>query len=390
MSQSALKPLRRVVTGEDERGRSRILIDGPAPAAHESSLGSGRSHVDLWVWTASPLPLLRTDDSLIPYDFPGPPVGGHWRVVQWTGHTGPYDASQDSTAEPLFAPVEHELGRRWDRGGKNQFTGALHKTETVDYALLLEGEMTLVLDDRELTLQPGDTVIDVAAWHQWSNRNRAGRGIVFSFDMIAARFVDGSAGLVQGLDEPIRPDPAAQLPAGVRAARRVVIADREPGRSTLVSDGPSPDVRIDPARPGFAIQRMWVTDGSPAKVVTETLHLPHRLMPPPGGSVFNIVTHPSDAAWWGKAGAAEVKAYFSAMDAPEACAFAPQAKHPYMQRTRTIDFVIVIEGEIVLVLDEQEVILKAGDYVVQRATRHAWSNRSDRPAVLAIASHDAA
>jgi uncharacterized cupin superfamily protein len=48
----------------------------------------------------------------------------------------------------------------------------------------------------------------------------------------------------------------------------------------------------------------------------------------------------------------------------------------------------VLEGEIVLVLDTQEVKLKAGEIVVQRGTHHAWSNRSSRPAVVAIASHD--
>ncbi len=60
-----------------------------------------------------------------------------------------------------------------------------------------------------------------------------------------------------------------------------------------------------------------------------------------------------------------------------------------MQRTRTLDICIVLEGEIVLVLDTQEVTLKAGEFVVQRGTNHAWSNRSGKPAVVSIASHDA-
>jgi uncharacterized cupin superfamily protein len=61
-----------------------------------------------------------------------------------------------------------------------------------------------------------------------------------------------------------------------------------------------------------------------------------------------------------------------------------------MQQTRTVDFCLVLKGEIVLVLDEGEVTLRAADCVVQRGGRHAWSNRSDAPAVVAIASHDAA
>jgi uncharacterized cupin superfamily protein len=50
----------------------------------------------------------------------------------------------------------------------------------------------------------------------------------------------------------------------------------------------------------------------------------------------------------------------------------------------------VLEGEIVLVLDTQEVVLRAGEIVIQRGTSHAWSNRSGKPAAIAIASHDAA
>jgi uncharacterized cupin superfamily protein len=75
------------------------------------------------------------------------------------------------------------------------------------------------------------------------------------------------------------------------------------------------------------------------------------------------------------------------MGSPGASAYSPLAPHPYMQKTRTLDFCLVLDGEIVLVLDAQEVPLKAGDIVVQRGAHHAWSNRSSRPSVVAIASH---
>jgi uncharacterized cupin superfamily protein len=61
-----------------------------------------------------------------------------------------------------------------------------------------------------------------------------------------------------------------------------------------------------------------------------------------------------------------------------------------MQQTRTLDFCLILEGEVTLVLDTEEVSLRAGDTVVQRGTNHAWSNRSDRPCRIAISSHDAA
>jgi uncharacterized cupin superfamily protein len=60
-----------------------------------------------------------------------------------------------------------------------------------------------------------------------------------------------------------------------------------------------------------------------------------------------------------------------------------------MQKMQTLDFCVVIEGEIVLVLDTQETVLRPGDVVIQRGTNHAWSNRSGKPAVVSIASHDA-
>jgi len=55
-----------------------------------------------------------------------------------------------------------------------------------------------------------------------------------------------------------------------------------------------------------------------------------------------------------------------------------------MHRTRTLDYAIVLSGEIWAVLDEGEVLLRAGDCLVQRGTNHAWSNRSDVPCTIAF------
>jgi len=180
------------------------------------------------------------------------------------------------------------------------------------------------------------------------------------------------------------------MPSLAKPVRRIVVVD-ENDRSKVISDGPTPDVRTDPARPGFASHRLWVTDRTPIplKNVRESLSTPHRLEPPPGGSVCRIVTFPPDASFSGKIGGREVRAYFAAMGSPGASTYSGQAPHPYMQKTRTLDFCLVLEGEITLVLDSEEVQLKAGDTVVQRGTNHAWSNRSDEPCIVAISSHDA-
>ncbi len=386
MAQKSLKPIRRVVTGNDANGKSKVTWDGPAPGMHEVSMGAGRGHIDFWIWNESPAPLSGTnDDGNLTYHFPGPPKGGHLRVVQGAGREPGYDAAKDPHIVPPHPIKVDAHGRRWDRGGTTAYSGGMHKTETVDYAILLDGERTLVLDDGEVKWNPGDIVIDVGAWHQWKSYGPEGGRVVY--DMIAAEFVDGPVGLAQGNDKIMRGD-NVKLPPGVKPARRIVCMDREAGKSCLVSDSPSPDVRIDPARPGYASQRMWVTDGTPAKIVLETLHLPHSIEPPPNGSVLNVVTFPPDAAWKGKINASDVEAFFKSMGSPKASTLSPQAPHPYMQKTRTLEFGIVLEGELVLVLDTQEVVVRKGDFVVQRGTNHAWSNKTDKPAVIAIATHD--
>ena len=97
-----------------------------------------------------------------------------------------------------------------------------------------------------------------------------------------------------------------------RAVRRILVVD-ENDRSKVVADGPTPDVRVDPARPGFSSARVWVTDRTPIslKAARNPLDLPHTLEPPAGGSVCRVVTFPPDASFRGKVGAAEVQAYFT-------------------------------------------------------------------------------
>jgi Cupin domain len=376
----ALTPIRRVVTGNDAQGRSKVVWDGPSPGAHESKF-IGRGHTDFWVWRETPLELDGAEDAGTWDDeFPGPVGGGHLRVVHWLAKT-----AEAPPNEPYKAPEAH--GRTWDRGGGNHYNRSyMHKTKSVDYGILIAGERVMELDDCKLTLLPGDIVIDVGAWHLWDSWKT---GCMMAFDMFDADFVDGPAGTAQGNDKPLRPPANQKLPAGAKPQRRIVAIDREAGKSSLVIDAASPDVRTDPARPGFALQRMWVVDSFPAKIVYETLHLPHVLVPPAKGSVLNVFTFPPDAAWKGKVGQREVQAYFQAVSASAASTYSPQAPHPYIQKTRTLDFCMVLEGEIVMVLDTQEVPLKAGEFVVQRGTDHAWSNRSGKPAVVAIASHAA-
>jgi quercetin dioxygenase-like cupin family protein len=104
--------------------------------------------------------------------------------------------------------------------------------------------------------------------------------------------------------------------------------------------------------------------------------------------VCRVIDYPPDAAWKGKVGAAEIAAFFKSMGSPRASTYSPSAPHPYMQKTRTVEFCCVLEGEITLVLDAQEVNMRAGEIAVLRGANHAWSNRSSRPARISVCTHD--
>lgn len=175
-----------------------------------------------------------------------------------------------------------------------------------------------------------------------------------------------------------------------RDVRRIVAANDPDDNAVIFSDGINTDVRTDPARPGFASNRIWVTEGTPAPVagVRETLDLPDTLEPPAGGSICRFLTIPPDDWYMADLTDEKVSDYFQAMGAPGASKLGEGSPHPYMQQTRTLDYVLVMSGEVTLVLDTEEVHLSTGDTVVQLGGSHAWSNRSDTLCELFVSTHD--
>ncbi len=167
----------------------------------------------------------------------------------------------------------------------------------------------------------------------------------------------------------------------LRPIRRVVTGHDGRGRSVIVSDAPSPHVLTLPGRTDFGLTNLWITDSTPAdnEGRADAAARPVALEPPVGGSIFRVVEFPPD-----KAGSAfDREAAFAAMGA--AHAMDPDgSRHPGMHKTASIDYAIVLSGEIYALMDEGETLLKAGDCLVQRGTNHAWSNRSDEPCLVAF------
>jgi hypothetical protein len=173
-----------------------------------------------------------------------------------------------------------------------------------------------------------------------------------------------------------------------KPVRRVVTGHDGQGKSVFVMDGVSP--HIFSRAPGSAVvTELWETRVSPAdnRGSEDAAARPFRLQPPSNGSVFRIIEYPPDkqrlAALTHERAAGDDG---SGMDAARDRG---NPRHPGFHKTNSVDYAIVLSGEIVAMMDEGEVLLKAGDVLIQRGTNHAWSNRADASAYLAFVLIDA-
>ena len=152
-------PARRVVTGHDQNGKSVVVSDGPPPQHHSMRGPSiGANFIEMWNAPQS-VPLLTAVEPREPNEreFTIMPAAGHLlRVLN---------------VYPLKA------------GGKRT---VMHRTQTLDYVVVIEGELVLLLDDSEVTLRQGDVVVQRGTDHAWENRSdQVARAAFFHLD---ARF----------------------------------------------------------------------------------------------------------------------------------------------------------------------------------------------------------
>ena len=175
--------------------------------------------------------------------------------------------------------------------------------------------------------------------------------------------------------------------------RRVVTGFGEAGNSMVTRDGDCEFI-LDKS-PAWIVTDLWMTSDDPAAdaLKEEACTNDISLMPPSGGSVFRVVQFAADKDYMGKwdadAAFASVGHHTNDADNQANDKAAGRTGRPKgMHKTDTVDYAIVMSGEIWLVMDEGEVLLKAGDILIQRATNHGWSNRSDSPALVAFALLD--
>jgi mannose-6-phosphate isomerase-like protein (cupin superfamily) len=166
--------------------------------------------------------------------------------------------------------------------------------------------------------------------------------------------------------------------------RRVVTGHDDQGKAVVLIDAPAPNVKVRAAS-GLISTLLWVSDETPADISRHTDRAERTIgvAPPSNGSILRIVDFPPLAD--GSAGIDHAQV-LRGMGLPEDAA---PSRHAFTHRTRSLDYAIVLTGEIDMQLDDSEVHLKAGDVLVQQGTNHAWINNGTQICRIAFVLIDA-
>lgn len=163
--------------------------------------------------------------------------------------------------------------------------------------------------------------------------------------------------------------------------RRIVTGHDASGRAVFVADGAAPRASDFLDIPGHGIAQLWATSAPPQVSATpqDLTQLHGSLIPGVGGTSLLAVSFPPDSVM---AAPLDPQRAFEQMAAALPGLFECfEADQPGMHRTPTIDYGVLLEGELWLELDDGEQrLVRAGDVVIQNGTRHAWRNKSAQPA----------
>lgn len=168
--------------------------------------------------------------------------------------------------------------------------------------------------------------------------------------------------------------------------RRIVTGFGPDGRSRVTFDAPAGNILPIAGWEGAFVTELWTTEEMPVNNEGDADRgaRPIRHDPTPDGTIFRIVEIPPDAH-----GGIDVDAAFDSLGSHNRPSEEDSKTHGSMHYTDSIDYLIVISGEMAMVMEDGEVTLRQGDCIVQRATKHAWVNRGTVPCVIAAVLIDA-
>jgi mannose-6-phosphate isomerase-like protein (cupin superfamily) len=165
--------------------------------------------------------------------------------------------------------------------------------------------------------------------------------------------------------------------------RRIVTTHDATGKAVVLADGDAPNVRLR-QETGITSTLLWTTGSMPATFSNDDLGAVQiATAPPPGTTILRVVEFPPEDP------NAEYGSMLAEMGIGPPSGERRPPRHPHMHATDSVDYAIVLEGEIDMLLDDTEVHMKAGDILVQQGTNHAWVNRGNRPCKIAFVLIDA-
>ncbi|MBT1687631.1 cupin domain-containing protein [Dawidia soli] len=163
--------------------------------------------------------------------------------------------------------------------------------------------------------------------------------------------------------------------------KRIVTGHDADGKAIVIPNLPPMAMQLVGGPGGPTFFEVWHTAETPA-LITAQPGAPNEdslvLAPPGKGTRIRVIEFPPEGDEIRKLTGADAQAKFKFMGNESASTSQDGAPHPLMHRTQTVDYGIVLEGEITMVLDRGETTLQAGDVVIQNGTNHAWANRSGK------------
>lgn len=176
--------------------------------------------------------------------------------------------------------------------------------------------------------------------------------------------------------------------------RRIVTGHDAQGQAVILEEGRPPRVQRIGGEMGPVFYEVWNTRETPARIDRASGEPPEAgimLAPPKHGTRIRVLDIPPEDPSLAAMSPEEARAHFEEVGAGEASSHTgKESRHAFMHRTETVDYGIVLEGEITLVLDVGETIVRTGDIVIQRGTNHGWANRSGRNCRIAFILIDGA
>lgn len=153
-----------------------------------------------------------------------------------------------------------------------------------------------------------------------------------------------------------------------KPVRRIVTGHNAEGASIIMSDSDALNVVAEPGKP--VAQVLWATGEGRASGEEPAPHGHKFAFHSEGGSILRVVDFPPDESY----NLEEIVAFLD----KEGVRDQNKPRHFWFHKTESLDYAVVLEGEIYAMLDNGEALMRPGDILIQRATNHSWSNRSGR------------